>query len=106
MGIRKENAQYNAARKDVSQTNLSACLGINESQLLLPGFRMADTTASAPLGYAGASMENLSTARPPTPQPATAPPIGTEPSSPIEVETTGNRDDPALSGKDAVTENG
>ena len=36
---------------------ISAPLGINQSQLLLPGFRMAGTTASAPLGHAGASRE-------------------------------------------------
>ena len=55
---------------------ISAPLGINQSQLLLPGFRMVGITASAPLGHAGASRESLSTARPPMPQPATTPPIG------------------------------
>ena len=52
MDSSKENAQNDAARIAVSQTNLSAPLGINQSQLLLPGFRMAGTTASAPLGHA------------------------------------------------------
>ena len=57
----KENAQWDdAARNAVNQTNLSALLGINQSQFQLPGFRMAGTTASA-LGHAGASRENLST---------------------------------------------
>ena len=76
MDSSKENAQYDAARKAVSQTNLCDPLGLNQSQLLLPGFRMDGTTASAPLGHAGASRENLSTARPPMPQLATAPSIG------------------------------
>ena len=39
----------------------------------------------------------------PMPQPATAPPIGSNPSSPLEVETVGNRDVPGLSGNNAVT---
>ena len=104
MDSSKENAQYDAARKAVSQTNLYAPLGINQSQLLLPGFRVAGTTACAPLGQAGASRENLSTARPPMPQHATAPPIGSTPSSPLKVKTAGNRDDPGLSGNDAVTD--
>ena len=104
MDSSKDHAQYAAARKAVSQTNLSAPLGINQSQLLLPGFRMACTTASPPLGHAGASRENLSTARPPMSQPATAPPIGSKPSSTLEVETAGNRYDPGLSGNDAVTD--
>ena len=104
MDSSEENAEYDAARKAVSQTNLSAPLGINQSQLLLPGFRMAGTTVSAPLGNAGASGENLSTARSPMLQPATAPPIGSKPSSSLEVETAGNGDDPGLSGNDAVTD--
>ena len=62
---------------------------------------MAGTTAFAPLVHAGAGRGNLSTARPPMPQPATASPIGSTPSSPLEVETVGNRDDPGLSGNDA-----
>ena len=36
----EENPQYDVARKPVSQTNLSTPLGINQSQLVLPGFRM------------------------------------------------------------------
>ena len=40
----------------------------------------------------------------PMPQPATAPPIGSKPSSSLEVETAGNGDDPGLSGNDAVTD--
>ena len=99
----EENPQYDVARKPVSQTNLSTPLGINQSQLLLPGFRMAGTSANAPLGPAGASRENLSTARPPMPQLATDP-IGSERSYPLEVETAGNHDDPGLSGNDAVTD--
>ena len=58
MDSSKENAQYDAARKVVSPTNLYASRGINQSHLLLLGFRVADTTASATLGYAEASTEN------------------------------------------------
>ena len=101
----KENAQYDAVRKAVNQTNLSAPLRIKDKSVAAPTSRLpcgwyhrvCSTRTSR--GQQGKSLHS----RPPMPQHPTAPPIGFKPSSPLKVETAGNRDDPVLWGNDAVT---
>ena len=97
-----ENFQYPAACQASGHTNLSAPVGRPQPPTL-PGFRTAGTIETAPLGNGGGSWGNLPGERPTRPPAKNALLTESRPSSSLDVEAAGNRDDPKLTGNDAAT---